>query len=117
MESPTRRGVWFGWLVAHAAVVVVCTALFELIVAATPPEAGFNFGVVFVALPLMALGLPWNLPTFIDPYQFDGLSPLVWSVVYFGPAFLNVALHGALFWFVSRRRRHPPGSAAGLAQR
>ncbi len=116
MTSPRRRSVWFRWVVAHAAVVVVCTLAFWLIVVATPPEAGFNFGVVFAALPLMALGLPWNLPTFTDPYQFDGLSPVLWSLFYFGPAFLNVALHGALFWFASSRRRRRPGSAAGLAQ-
>jgi len=116
MEWPRRRKVWFRWLVAHAAVVVVCTVAFEVIVAATPPEAGFNFGVIFAAAPLEVLGLPWNAPTLSNPYQFDGLPPLLWSLVYFGPAFLNVALHGALFWSVGRRQRRSPGSAAGRAQ-
>ena len=108
--------MWFRWLVAHAAVVVVCTLAFWLIVAATPTEAGIDFGVVLPALPLMALGLPWNLPTLIDPYQFDGLSPVLWSLVHVGPAFLDVALRGALFWFVSGRRRRRPDSTAGLSQ-
>ena len=104
--------MWFRWLVAHAAVVVGCTVLYELIVWATPPEAGFNFGVVYVALPLEALGLPWNLFSLIDPYQLDGLSPWMWSLATFGPAFLNLAIHGVLFWLLSRRRTRRPVSAA-----
>ena len=116
MGSRAGRGVWFRWLVAHAVVVVVCTVLLWLIVVATPPEAGVNFGVVYVALPLMALGLPWNLASFIDPYQLDGLSMGMRSLAEFGPAFLNLAIHGALFWFASRRQRHRPASAARLPQ-
>jgi hypothetical protein len=116
MDPSPGRGVWVRWLVAHAVVVVVCTVLFGLIVFATPPEAGFNFGVVYVGLPLLALGLPWNMATFIDPYQFDGLSLVLRSLVEFGPAFLNLAIHGALFWIVSRRRERGAGSAARLPQ-
>jgi hypothetical protein len=36
---------------------------------------------------------------------FDGLSPLLWSLVTFGPAWLNVLLHVAVFLVVSRARR------------
>jgi hypothetical protein len=116
MGSLTRRGVWFRWLVAHAAVVVVCTVLLFVIVVATPPEAGFNFGVVYVGLPLLALGLPWNLLSVVDPYELDGLPLLLRTLADFGPAFLNLAIHGALFWFVSRRGERPPESAARVPQ-
>jgi hypothetical protein len=116
MGSLTGRGVWFRWLVAHAAVVVGCTVLAFVIVVATPPEAGFNFGVVYVALPLLALGLPWNLLSVVDPYELDGLSRFLRSLAEFGPAFLNLAIHGALFWFVGRRREHRPESAARVPQ-
>ena len=112
MGSLTSRDIWFRWLVAHAAVVAVCTILFVLIVVATPPEAGFNFGVVYVGLPLMALGLPWNLFAFIDPYQLDGLSPWMSSLATFGPAVLNLVIHGVLFWLLSRRRKQREVSAA-----
>ena len=71
MDPFPGRGVWFRWLVAHAGVVVVCTLIFGLIVFATPPEAGLDLAVLYVGLPLRALGLPWNVLTFYDPYQFD----------------------------------------------
>ena len=116
MDSPGRRGVWFRWLVAHAAVVVVCTLAFWLIVVATPPEAGFNFGVIFVALPLMALGLPWTMFSLVDPYQLDGLPVLLRSVLEFGPAYLNVAIHGALVWLISGRRGQRDSSTADPSQ-
>jgi hypothetical protein len=48
---------------------------------------------------------PWSLPSIIDPYQFDGLSAVPWTIVSFGPAMLNVLLHGAVLLAAGRLRR------------
>jgi hypothetical protein len=98
------------WWVAHAAVVVGLTGAFAALTLATPPEAGANIGAGLIALPLLPLGLPWSLPALVDPYQFDGLGAVAWSVVTFGPAWLNVVLHGAVVAVLRRRRapRTPP---------
>ena len=115
MTQPHRRGVWFWLLVAHASAVLVLVAAFWLIVVATPAEAGVNFGVVLAALPLMALGLPWSLGMLaVDPYALDGSSPLLWSLIEFGPAVLNVVVHLSVFWLVRGRRARRRDSAPRL---
>lgn len=104
MSAQGVSRVWRRLLVAHAALVVALTTLFFVAVLATPPEDGANIGAGIVALPLLPLGLPWAWPAMSDPYQFDGLSPFSWSLVTFGPAWLNVLLHVAVFLVVSRAR-------------
>lgn len=60
----------------------------------------------FVALPLIPLGLPWSLPAATDPYRFDGAGTALRYLALIGPAWLNLALHGALFArFRTRRTR------------
>jgi hypothetical protein len=115
MSVPWRRRVWPWIFVAHAAVVTLLTAAFWVMVWLTPPEAGANIGAGLVAMPLLVpFGLPWSLPALTDPYGFDGLSVPVWTLVFFGPAFLNVALHGAALalagWWRRRRDRSPLGA-------
>lgn len=89
----------------HLLVVVALTALFGVLVATTPPDAGANIGAGLVGLPLLLLGLPWSLPELIDPYRFDDVSDVAHYVISFGPAFANVALHAAVLVLTSRRRR------------
>ena len=105
MNQPEASRVWPRLFIAHAAIVAalttVCVALFE----STPPEQGANIGAGILAMPLLAWGLPWSLPHLIDPYRFDGLSAFSWYVVVFGPAVLNVALHGVVMAVVRTRRK------------
>ena len=107
-DAVSAQGVNRGWrrlLIAHAVLVVALTTFFFVAVLATPPEDGANIGAGLIALPLLPLGLPWAWPAISDPYQFDGLSPFLWSLVTFGPAWLNVLLHLAVFLVASRSRR------------
>jgi hypothetical protein len=97
--------VWRRLLITHAVLVVTLTTLFSVAVLATPPEDGATIGAGLIALPLLPLGLPWAWPAISDPYQFDGLSPFLWSLVTFGPAWLNVLLHVAVFLVAGRSRR------------
>jgi hypothetical protein len=103
--SSWRHRVWPWVLLGHAALVVVLTLAFVLLSATTGPDEGANIGAGFLALPLQPLGLPWSIPFNADPYRFDGLSLPLWHVVAFGPAWLNVVLHGAVFGRAERRRR------------
>jgi hypothetical protein len=108
---------WWRWLfIAHAVFVFGLTALFELLTLATPPEDGVNIGAAFLAGPLLPLGLPWSRPFIDAPYQFDGLPFLRWDLVAFGPAMLNVILHGVVLGAVSllwRRRASAGPRSAG----
>ncbi len=97
--------MWRRWLIAHAVLVVSLTAVFFVAVLATPPEAGANIGAGLIAVPLLPLGLPWAWPAISDPYQFDGLSTVAWSLVTFGPAWLNMLLHVAVLLAASRSSR------------
>ncbi|SFK92656.1 hypothetical protein SAMN04488085_104387 [Geodermatophilus ruber] len=101
--------VWRRLFITHAAVVVLLTTVFLVATFAAAPEDGVDIGAAVLALPLLPLGLPWSWPALSDPYQFDGLSTLPWIVVTFGPAMLNVLLHGVALMVVSRIRRRRPG--------
>lgn len=105
MSAAGGSRVWRRLLVAHAALVATLTTIFFVAVLTTAPEDGANIGAGIIALPLLPLGLPWSWPALSDPYQFDGLSPFLHSLVTFGPAWLNVLLHVAVFLVVSRARR------------
>jgi hypothetical protein len=101
---------WFcahrAWgFVVHATSVTLLTVSFSVLVITTAPEDGFNFGAGFIGLVLLGLGLPWSLPVIaLDPYQLDGLPLIVHAGIDFGPAFLNVLLHGLVLFAVSRKR-------------
>jgi hypothetical protein len=92
------------WVLLHDAVVVVLAAAVAVLALARGGTGDADIGLGLLALPLMALGLPWSLLYVVDPYRFDDAPYLVRAVVAFGPAFLNVLLHaaGAGWW---RRRR------------
>jgi hypothetical protein len=105
----THRGRAWAF-VAHAASVTFLTALFYVLVFTTAPEDGFNFGAGFIGLALLGLGLPWSLPALaLDPDRLDGMPEIVRAGIDFGPAFLNVLLHG-LVLFAASRRQTPPGA-------
>ena len=106
---------WVGrsWLrvwAVHAVVVLGLTALFVVATLTMDPADGVPIGLGILALPLLPLGLPWSRPAIEDPYQFDGLPPVLWFTVTFGPAVLNVVLHGVVMVSVGalRRRRGGP---------
>lgn len=105
MSAAKVSRTWRRLFFAHAALVVGLTTLFFALSAMTAPEDGVNIGAAFLAMPLLPLGLPWSLPALTNPYQFDGLSPILWSLVTFGPAMLNVLLHGAVMLAVGHLRR------------
>lgn len=92
-------------LLIHAAVVVVLLILLVGLEVASSPDAGANIGAGLVALPLMALGMPWSLAGLIDPYAFGHWSDEARYGVWFGPAIFNVALHAGVA--ALRRRRRP----------
>jgi hypothetical protein len=110
--SPSSRRPWSWVLAAHAAVVVLLTGLYVLVLLTTGPEEGVNFGIVFVLLPMAALGLPWSVPMLVgDPYRFDGLSDVESAALSLGPGYLNLVLH-ALVFLVAGRLSNPQGSTS-----
>ena len=90
-------------LLAHASLVAVLTVAFVLLSVAADTGEGVSIGAGLVGLPLVALGVPWSLPVLLDPYVFDSASAGLSLVVAFGPAWLNLALHGAAVAWVARR--------------
>ena len=77
----------------HVAAVVGLGSLFVGLDATTPQNAGASIGAGLFGLPLDALGLPWTLPTWANPYAFDDVptrAMYAWSV---GAAVFNVVLH------------------------
>lgn len=98
MEGRLRLFVW------HVLVVVLLLTLFVLMVATTSPNEGANIGAGLVGLPLLVLGLPWTLPVLVNPYWFDHWSDAAHYALWFGPAFVNIAIHAALIAAARRRR-------------
>lgn len=60
MNARRRGGVWPWLLIAHAVIVAALTTLFLVLHRTIAPEEGANIGAGIVALPLLALGLPWS---------------------------------------------------------
>lgn len=89
----------------HAITVIALITVFWVGTIAADPEDGVPIGLGLFALPLLALGLPWSWPAISNPYQFDGLSPIPWTLATFGPAMLNVILHGLVLVVFGRIRR------------
>ncbi|MEV0397377.1 hypothetical protein [Polymorphospora rubra] len=89
-------------LLVHAAVVLVLALAFLVLDANSGPDA--NIGAGLVGLPLLALGLPWSLFYFADPYAFGDVAAAVRLLAIVGPAVLNVVLHALVWWLVGRRR-------------
>ena len=90
-------------LAIHAGLVAALTVLFLVLSFAWTTDA--NIGAGLVALPLLALGLPWSIPFLANPYRFDALSTVALHALIVGPALLNLAIHAAARAFASRRRR------------
>lgn len=105
MKRRRDRGVWPWLFIGHAMMVAALTALFLVLHRSTSPEEGANIGAGIVALPLLALGLPWSFLFLTNPYRFDGVTERTWYVVALGPAVLNVALHGVVVAAVRTRRK------------
>lgn len=90
----------------HVGVVGLLTPAALVLYALGDPEDGANIGAGIAMLPLLALGLPWTIPVFADPYQFDDWSTGPWLTITLGPAVLNLAVHA-----VVRVRKHRSAKA------
>jgi hypothetical protein len=93
------------WLIAHAVLVGVLLVVFAALALAHDPDDGANIGAGIALLPILALGLPWSVPAWLDPDAVRGLGPVLWSVLALGPAVLNVGLHAAVRGLLRRRSR------------
>lgn len=108
MLTRVRRPPW--GLRLHAGLVAGLLALFAVLrLSADGVDA--NIGAGLVGLPLIGLGLPWSWLHVADPSVYDALPGVLrWPAV-FGPAVLNVVLHGlAVRWWRARPgtgRDHP----------
>jgi len=91
------------WLLAHLVLVCALTLALVALIVTTPASSGANIGAGLVALPLLALGLPWSLAILVDPYRLDGLSETTRFVIDVAPAFVNVMLHGVIVLLRGRR--------------
>ena len=101
--------VWPWVFVVHAVLVL---GLLTLVGAPGAPDgtgAGHAGGPAaehagdLAALPLLLLGLPGSLPAVVDPYPLGQAPPSARDVVLYGPAVLNVLLHGLVLVVVRRR--------------
>ena len=89
----------------HVTVVIALITVVWVATITKGPEDGVLIGLFLFAEPLLALGLPWSWPAISNPYQYDGLSPIAWNLATFGPAMLNVILHGLVLVAFGRIRR------------
>lgn len=94
-----------GWVVWHAALIIVLVVFAVAVVELTPPEEGFNFLLIVALLPLLGLGLPWSAGSvFLDVNYLVAGETAFW-LLYTSPAVLNLALHALV-------RRWPAARAA-----
>lgn len=105
VSGMTRRVL----LIVHIAVVAaLMVALAVMTAGHDGPDA--NIGAGLVLLPLIALGLPWSLVFFFDPYSFDDAPTAVYVLASIAPAVVNIVLHWAIGWWLRKRRSAPtPG--------
>lgn len=94
-DEPASRS-WRGWLLAHAGAVLLLSALYAVTsFSAEEP----NIGAGFFALLLDVAGLPW--PVF-GLFSTGDVLPADGAVL--GAPILNLAIHAALWFGLSRRR-------------
>lgn len=98
----------------HIGSVTVLTVLFTVLLALGPPGGGggFNFGLAFVLLPSMVLGLPWSAGLYwlFDLLPISGRTPVLATLALIGlflPTIGNVWLHIVLYRRFRRRRGQP----------
>jgi hypothetical protein len=80
-------------LAVHACVVALLIGVFAVM--AAQPVIGANIGAGLVLLVIMALGLPWSLPFWVDPGNV---------LLQIAPAVLNVVVHAVIRSAVRRLR-------------
>lgn len=110
------------FLLAHVIVVAIPTVLSIGAWIAGHPNPDANIGAGLAALPLIPLGLPWSLASFVpalSPGADDGAWPppllvavLFYALVYL-PAWVNVALHAWLLRWRDQRAAAARPRAAG----
>ncbi|WNV77551.1 hypothetical protein [Geodermatophilus sp. DSM 44513] len=98
------------WLRAWSVHALVVLGMTTLSVFALLTADGVPIGLGVLLLPLLLVGLPWSWPALTATVWLDQLPIALWWVALFGPAVLNVVLHGALLVAVAtlRRRRGRP---------
>ncbi|MGH8794258.1 MAG: hypothetical protein ACRDXX_16625 [Stackebrandtia sp.] len=105
--------VWTWLLAAHALSVLLLWAVFLIMTATTPPDAGANIGAGLVGLVLVGLGLPWSIPAFLEVYSLKDAALYLFML---GPSVLNVVVHAAVYLAVTGRRlRSPSGTTPAPA--
>jgi hypothetical protein len=100
-----HRRTWVtGGLVVHLAVVVVFSVVFVAL--SWRPTVDANIGGGVASLPLLVLGLPWSVLSYLSNTDHG------WQLSLVGAALLNVVIHGGV---LSMRRPGPqaPGAAGG----
>jgi len=111
--SRRRLRGWALWRV-HLVVVVVLIAGGIALVEGTPEDHGVNFAIVFTALPLWVLGLPWSVLQVVFTYALEDFlfahlpAPVAYVGLYVladGPALVNVVIHAVVLAVVNRHRR------------
>lgn len=104
------------FLLAHALVVAVPTVLSVAAWIAGHPNEDANIGAGLAGLPLIPLGLPWSLASFVpalSPGADDGAwPPPAWVFVIFYakiyvPPWINVGVHAWVLRWYDRRRATP----------
>lgn len=94
----------------HLAVVVVLTILFAVLLVADAPGSGkgANIGLALFLLPVLVIGLPWSVGSYLLSLLVSGRTPVLATlvlVVQLVPAWLNVAVHLRLYRRAQRRER------------
>jgi len=111
--APGKPRGWVLWWV-HLVIVAMLIGGGIAIVEGTPPDDGVNFAIVFTALPLLVLGLPWSLLQVLSTYAVEDFlfahlpGPVAYVGLYVladGPALLNVVVHAVVLIALRRRRR------------
>jgi hypothetical protein len=102
-RRPKPLRVGWGWLVAHATVVVLMLMGYYTADIGVEPEDGANIGKGLMAMTLFLPGLPWSIATWDETWGNDDEADLRFELFAFTPAVVNVAIHLGFRLYVWRR--------------